>query len=630
MTARAYGSWPSPISPRDLATDTLRLSAGIVDNGNLYWVEGYPQQRGRVSLWRRDRAGQRSELTPQAWIRTAVNEYGGGDWTVADGLIAYSSWPDAAIFLIEHDAPPRQIAPGDGLRYAALSLDPRSRLLLAVREDHRGDGEPVQTVVALDLDSDNPAGGQVIATGADFYAHPCLSSDGRVAWCEWNHPDMPWDRADIVTAPLTDPAHRTVVASAPGVSALYPAWAPDDALIYLSDESGYWNFSRWFGAESTPLHPAPYDFCGPLWVLTPVPYAIIDAEHLGCSFLVDGVAKLGVLAFGDGEAELRLLPSEAVSIELAGSSNRCVPLLGYADRPAELVELDWMTGTTAFVQTTSTLKLAPEVVSRAEALSWECADGLVHAWYYPPTNGALRGSSGELPPVQVWSHGGPTDFSGPELRLAVQFWTSRGIGILDVNYSGSTGYGRAYRDRLLGNWGLSDVRDCVAGARALVASGRADGRRLSIRGSSAGGFTTLAALTTSDVFAAGISLYGIGDLEQLAIDTHKFEAHYTQRLIAPYPRGRATYRDRSPLHHVDQLSCPMLIMQGVEDKVVPPNQAQAMAAAVRKKGLAVRLRLFDGEGHGFRQASTIIAVASEALDFLAEVHRFRPAEDAGD
>jgi dipeptidyl aminopeptidase/acylaminoacyl peptidase len=625
MSALPFGAWPSPISPADLTTAALRLSPGVVDGAVAYWAEGHPDQRGRVGLWRRNPDRSVEEVTPDAFVRTAVNEYGGGDWTARAGLIAYSAWPAGAVFLIDGHGPARQIAPGDGLRYAALSLDPRRRLLLAVREDHRAGGEPVQVVVALDLDSTNPEGGRVIAAGCDFYAHPSLSPDGRVAWCEWNHPDMAWDQASIVTASLSDPSQRTVVASNPGVSAVYPAWAPDGALVFLSDETGYWNFSRWVDGHVQAVHQHPADFCGPLWVLTPVPYAVIDSERIGCSWLEGGIAKVGVLAFGASGSTLTELPNTAVTAEVSGTGERCLAVLGYPDRPAELVELDWETGSTYTLRVSSQVSLPQEVVSRAQGLTWEAADGPVHAWYYPPTNGALSGAEGELPPVQVWSHGGPTAFSGPGFSLAVQFWTTRGIGILDVNYAGSSGYGRLYRDRLLGNWGITDVRDCVAGARALVAAGLADANRLSIRGSSAGGFTTLAALTTSNTFAAGISVYGIGDLEQLARDTHKFEAHYTDRLIAPYPSGRQVYLDRSPLRHVDQLSCPMLILQGADDKVVPPSQAEEMARAVQAKGLWARLKIFDGEGHGFRLAATIEAVAREALDFLAEVHRFTPA-----
>lgn len=625
MITAPFGSWVSPIAAADLTVAALRLSHGLALLDRTLWSEGNPQQRGRTSLWQRDAAGQVRELTgPDANVRTSVNEYGGGDWTAAGELVAYTEFTDSSVWLIEADQPARRLAGIPGLRYAALHLALPQRLLLAVREDHRADGEPTQAVVALSLDTTNDDGGTVLAAGADFYAHPCLSASNQLAWCEWNHPDMPWDQARIVVAPLAEASAITVVAGGVGSAALYPSWAPDGALIYLDDPTGFWNLFRWSEGTATALWPAEADFCGPLWVLTPPPYAIIDASRIGCTWTEEGFAHLGVLDFS-GQPSLNRLPTDAVTASVTGTGERAVALLGYADRPAELVELDWVAGIGDTLRSASGFGQDPALASRAEAITWTSADGPVHAWFYPPTNPDYQAPADELPPVQVWSHGGPTAFADPGFNLGVQYWTSRGIGILDVNYSGSSGYGRAYRERLNGNWGLSDVRDCIAAANALVAAGRADRDRLSIRGGSAGGYTTLSALTASTVFAAGVSLYGIGDLESLATDTHKFEAHYTDRLVAPYPAGRAVYRERSPIHRLDQLQCPMLIFQGADDKVVPPNQAEAMAAAVAARGLPVALHIFPGEGHGFRQAATIIAVAEEALAFLGSVHGFTPA-----
>lgn len=626
MMKLPYGSWPSPLSAVELTRGAIKLAPGIVDGDAEYWVEGHPDQAGRLSLWRRDTAGTVCELTPQANVRTGVNEYGGGAWTAAGGLVAYSSWPEGCVYLIDRDGTHRRISPGGRLRYAGLSLHPDQGLLVAVREDHRGEGLPQQVVVALALDSENLDGGQVLAQGADFYAHPSVSQQGRLAWCQWNLPDMPWDQSEILIADLADPSHVNVVASDPEVSVLYPAWAPDGALIYLSDASGYWNFHRWQDGSTRALHQACADFCGPLWVLDPVPYSIIDGSHLGCSWSVEGFDRLGVLSFdATASSELLELPTEAVTIQVCGTGPLALARLGYPTRPAELVRLDWTRG-----QITARLSEAPPppsdlAISSAQPFDWLGDAGQVHGWYYPPLSVAFEGSQGQCPPVQVWSHGGPTGFARPEFNLAVQFWTSRGIGILDVNYSGSACYGRAYRNRLNGRWGLLDVSDCVTGVQALARAGLADATRLSIRGGSAGGFTTLAALTFSDVFAAGISLYGIGDLEMLATDTHKFESRYLDRLVAPYPSGRQVYLDRSPIHHLDQLRCPMLILQGADDNVVPPNQARAMAEAVSAKGLQARLHVFAGEGHGFRRAETIIAVAQEALAFLGGVHGFTPA-----
>ena len=633
MPVAPYGSWPSPIAPDDLVRGGLRLPGGLLDGSVRYWTEGHPEQAGRVGLWREASDGTRTELTPQGYVRNGVNTYGGGDFTAADGLVAYTSWPDGGVRLIEAGRDV-ELAPGGPFRYAALSLAPRQRLLFAVREDHSDPDAPeTTTVVALDLDHPDPAGGRVLASGADFYAHPSLGPTGLLAWCEWDQPAMPWDETRIVVAPLADPTATRVVAGGPGVSALYPAWAPDGALLFLADASGFWNFVRWDGDGARGLLPAPYDFCGPLWTMAPAPYTVIDDHRIGCCATVEGVVRLGVLDFGGpGPARLHPLPSDAVTAQLGGRGSRCLAVLGFADRPAALVELDWQSGATRELRAVAEPPADPGLVSRARPLTFPGEDGPVHAWYYPPTNPGWRAPTGELPPVQVWSHGGPTAHSGPDFSLAVQFWTSRGIGIVDVNYGGSTGYGRAYRERLRGRWGLVDVADCAGAAAALVAAGLADPDRLSIRGSSAGGFTTLAALVGTDTFAAGISLYGIGDLEALTSDpdapgggTHKFEARYLDGLVAPWPEGRQTYLDRSPIHHLDRLGCPMLVLQGTDDVVVPPEQATAIAAAVRAKGLPVRLRMFEDEGHGFRRADSIIAVAQESLAFLAQVHGFVPA-----
>lgn len=627
MREAPYGSWSSPITAADLTAATVGLSGGVVSDGVRYWTQSHPEQGGRVTLWR-EADGEREELTPDVYLRTGVNEYGGGEWTSAGGIVVYSSWPDGSVQAIEPGQPPRQIAPGGVLRYAALHLDPARRLVLAVREDHSVAPEPQTTIVALDLDSGNAEGGQVLVAGADFYAHPVLSSDGRLAWVEWNHPAMPWDSTQLKVAPLTTPDVAATVGGGPGVSALYPAWSPDGSLLFLADPEGFWNFHRWDGERTQLVYPSPADFCGPMWVLTPAPYAVIDNHRIGCSVSVHGYASLAVIHHGAGEpARLELVESDAVAATVTGGGPRALALLGYPDRPSALVEVDWNSGELTTVKASSERVLDPALVSRAEAISWQGPLGEVHAWYYPPTNPEFTAPAGELPPVQVWSHGGPTAFSGPEYRLATQFWTSRGIGIVDVNYGGSSGYGRAYRERLQGNWGVVDVRDCSEAALTLVERGLADPARLSIRGGSAGGYTTLAALAFTEVFSAGISLYGIGDLETLATGTHKFESRYLDGLVAPYPDGRQTYLERSPVHHLDRLACPMLILQGGQDMVVPPSQAEQMVAAVRAKGLPVAYVFYPDEGHGFRRAENVIATAQAALAFLGKVHGFTPADE---
>lgn len=631
MLTAPYGSWPSPITARHLTASVVGLSRGTVDGDQLYWAESHADQGGRVGLWRQDPDGTRVELTPHANVRNAINEYGGGEWTVAGGIVVFSTYPGHDVYVIEGDRSVRLLVRGGVHRFGCLSVDQGRRLVLAVREDHEhSDRDCVNTIVALDLDAANPDGGRVLVEGADFYASPALSPDGQLAWVEWDHPNMPWDATSLMVAPLDRPHDRRRVAGGPEESAVHPTWADDGSLVMLSDTSGFWNFHRWDGRQTVALHDHPWDFCGPLWRLDPAPYTLIDAGRIGCSWLVDGIAHIGVLAFDTTEptpAHLNPLLSDAVSASITGPGRQSLALLGFADRPGALHRIDWDSGTNHVVRPSSDSLIDSGFISRAVPRTWAGPDGDVHAWYYPPANPGVVAPSHEMPPAQVWSHGGPTGFAAPDFRLATQYWTSRGIGILDVNYSGSSGYGRAYRQRLAGNWGISDVRDCIDGALSLVADGLADPARLSIRGSSAGGYTTLRALTTSRVFSAGISLYGIGDLEALEADGHKFESHYTQNLVAPYPQGQAIYLERSPIHHLDALNCPMLIMQGMDDRVVPPSQAEAMAAAVRQKRLPLAVLSFDGEGHGFRRAETIIAATQACLSFLAQVYGFTPAGD---
>ena len=627
MRITPYGAWPSPIAATDLTATVVGLDRGVVDGNRALWTEAHPEQGGRVSLWATEAGGDPVELTPDHNVRNAINEYGGGAWAAAQGLVVYSTAPSGELYLRGPRGGRRLLAPGGEHRYGCLLLLPKQRIVLAVREDHTDGDIATQCLVRLDLNTMNPDGGTVLASGAHFYASPALRADGMLAWVEWQLPSMPWDATRLIVAPLDHPEEAIQVAGGPQESAVFPAWAPGGSLVYLSDAAGHWNFHRWDGEESRRLHRHAWDFCGPMWVPDPAPYTILDDGRIGCSWLENGISRLGLLAPGGPAGDWLLEPIEtgAVSCAISGTGARVVALLGYAERPAELHLLDLLGGSDRVLRRTAARVLPEGLISRAQPLSWDSPDGPVHAWYYPPTNANYYAPAGELPPVQVWSHGGPTAFSDASFALRTQFWTTRGIGILDVNYSGSSGYGRAYRQRLAGRWGIVDVRDCVDGAAALVEAGLADPLRLSIRGGSARGYTTLAALTFTDVFAAGISLYGIGDLESLTTGTHKFESGYNDWLIAPWPEGRKTYRDRSPINHLDQLSCPMLILQGRLDKVVPPDQAEAMAAAVRAKGLPVELIWFDNEGHGFRSAESIIATARAALAFLGRAHGFRPA-----
>ena len=628
MTIAPYGSWPSPICTADLVAGSAGLgrSTGLIVKDTAYWTQANAAEGGRITLWRAglDGSGQQ-EVAPGRYVRNSINEYGGGAWTAAllDGqqVVVYSDWPSGDVHLVV-DGTDSVVAPGGDLRYGSLFLDVVNKIVLAVREDHRAPGLPVNTIVVLDLHGPNTDGGRVLAQGADFYARPTSDARGLVAWMQWDFPNMPWDVTSLMVAALDGSAEPRQIDG--DASVVYPCWTPGGSLIYLSDESGFWNFKRWNGARTVALHQHPWDFCGPMWTPDQEPYALIDATHIGCVWKDDGFDHLGVLDTTTGE--LRPIGSPAVDIRVFGHGAQSIALMGYADKPSELVVLDWKTGRTD-VLASNDAAATPDLagcISVAQPIVFDGELGPVNAWYYPPTNANCTAPDGELPPVQVWSHGGPTGFASPAFSLETQFWTSRGIGIIDVNYSGSAGFGRDYRNRLKDQWGVIDVADCSQAVLALVDRGLADPKRLSIRGGSAGGYTTLAALVFTDVFAAGVSLYGIGDLEAMVTDTHKFESRYLDGLVAPYPQGRQTYIERSPQYHLDGLSCPMLILQGADDKVVPPQQAYEMAAAVEAKGLPVRLIVFEGEGHGFRKAESIIATEQAVLDFLGDVHGFTP------
>ena len=498
--------------------------------------------------------------------------------------------------------------------------------MLAVREDHSSGAEPVNSIVALDLEGPNADGGTVLCAGADFYSTPELSASGRLAWTQWNHPNMPWDSTTIMVGSLSG---RTVegsqsVAGGPSESAVQPRWL-GEKLIFISDRTNWWNPYLWSEGDVRPLCVTEAEFCAPQWTLGQRPYAIIDDDHLLCSINRSGEQGIAMLRISDGLLHpVAGSGTAATSLDVGGRSAAAV--LNYPDRLAAVALLDLDQGSWTTIRSSAPMIMDAASVSYARPVSWPGEQGTVYGYFYPPTNARCTPPEDSLPPMITLSHGGPTGFAAPDFKVAYQFWTSRGIAILDVNYSGSAGFGRAYRDRLKGRWGVVDVQDCIAGAVAMGMQRLADPARLAIMGGSAGGFTTLAALTTTEAFAAGISQYGIADLEGMATDTHKFEARYLDSLIGPYPQDRALYIERSPIHHLDQLSAPILLLQGTDDKVVLPSQAEMLAEAARQKHLPVAMIMFEGEGHGFRRAETIKAATEAQLYFLGRILGFEPAD----
>lgn len=635
--AAPFGSWSSPVTIDAVLASGVAMTSLRSDGADLLWLESVPDEDGRLTL-RRLRNGALEELTPfPSSVRSRVNEYGGGAFDACGGVVAWCDDHDRSVQLLTPDGSRYTISPDDAtFRYGDLRVQPGIPGVLAVREQHTADHEPITTIVALPWPGSNrqppvPPAGEVLCRGADFYANPELSDAGRLAWMEWNHPDMPWDAATIRTGRLHRNPTTTLrdVATIAGgrsderaISAQHPRWRGED-LLFFSDASGYWNLTVARAGEVVALHDHPFDFDKPMWVLGNANAAVIN-DALLCSFHDEGLGYLAHIDLHTGELTRLSGVADVDSIAIAEG-------VGYAiiTRPAEPPALVKVAadGKLRVVRQASSTDANPDVTSVARSITFTGRHGPVQAWYYPPHNEAFRGMRGTRPPMIVKSHGGPTGFASNGFDPSVQFWTSRGFAFLDVNYSGSAGFGRAYRDRLQGHWGIADVNDCVDAVSAVVDAGLADPGRVSITGGSAGGYTTLQALVTSDVFSAGVSSYGIGDLELLARDTHKFESRYLEGLVGRYPEQRQIYLDRSPIHHVDRLSTPMLILQGLDDKVVPPNQAESMADAVRAKGLPVALLMFEGEGHGFRKAATRRAALAAQLSFYAQLFRITPADD---
>ncbi|MGH6921620.1 MAG: prolyl oligopeptidase family serine peptidase [Geminicoccaceae bacterium] len=628
-TIAPYGTWRSPITAELVTAAQVGLGQPACDRDLVYWTEARPEEGGRVVLVRQGKDGRADATPPGFNLRTRVHEYGGGAWLVRNGVIVAVDFADQRLYRLDPQTPPRALTPESDrkLRYADLEPDLGRRRILAVREDHRGRGEAVNSIVAVGLDGQDA--GRVLVEGHDFFSAPRQSPDGRhLAWLSWDHPDMPWDGTTLWSAEIREDgglAQARRVAGGDRESIVQPEWSPDGQLYFVSDRNGWWNIYRVSADGPNPVCPMSAEFAGPAWAFGSRWYAFLGPETILACFSQDGASHLARLDVGSGRLTRLDLPYSSFG-GIAALGGRAVLRAGGPDRPAAIVELEPASGAVTELCTAGDVPVEAGCLARPEAIAFASGGAIAHALYYPPTNPDFAAPAGERPPLIVKSHGGPTSATSSELRLANQFWTSRGFALCDVDYGGSTGYGRPYRERLNGRWGEVDVEDCLAAARHLVAEGKADERRLAITGGSAGGYTTLCALTFHDLFGAGASHYGISDLEALAKDTHKFESRYLDRLVGPYPEAAALYRARSPIHHVDRLSCPCIFFQGLEDAVVPPAQAETMVEALRKKGLPVAYLAFAGEQHGFRRAETIQTVLRAELTFYGRIFGFEPAD----
>ncbi len=629
MPPRApYGTWRSPISAALVAGETVGLGQIACDRSGVYWSEQRPREQGRNAIVAATAHGSADCLPPPYSARTRVHEYGGGAFTVGEGVLYFCHDADQRIWRLAPGGEPQPLTPQGPLRYADLAFDAQRARLYCVREQHGGEREPVNTLVAVDLRSGRPV--QVLHRGYDFYSSPRLSRDGRqLAWLAWNHPDMPWDATELWRADIAADgtlADARCVAGGREEAICQPCFAPDGALYFVSDRSGWWNLYRLRAAALESVCPMAAEFALPHWVFGQSNYAFASDREIVCACGRDGTWQLGLLDAARGA--LTALDSPYTEVDqLCARQGRAWFVAAAPTRAAEIVELDLASRRLRVRRRSSTVELDPGYLSTPHAVDYPGRGGTTaHAFYYPPRNRDFTAPAEERPPLLVLAHGGPTAAASSALNLRVQYFTSRGFAVLDVNYRGSSGYGRAYRRALDGQWGVADVEDCVAGARYLVAQGLADPRRLAIRGASAGGYTALCALTFHEVFTAGAVYYGISDLETLVRDTHKFEAHYLDRLVGPYPAERARYRERSPVHHVERLACPVILFQGLKDKVTPPAQTERMVEALRARGVAVAYVAFEEEAHGFRRAENVERALAAELSFYARVFGFTPAD----
>ena len=617
----SYGTWKSPLTAARVTAGALRFDHLVVDGDDLYWAEGRASDDGRYVVVKRAADGAISDVTPAGFnVRTRVHEYGGAAYTVYRGTVFFSNFSDQRLYRQAPGQPPQALT-RDGFFYADAQVDATRGRLICVREEHRGTAV-VNTIACVAFDG---SAEQVLVSGADFYSDPMVSPDGaNLVWLQWNHPNMPWDGTELWRARIHSDgtlAAGEKIAGGDSESIFQPMWSPDGTLFYVSDRTGWWNLHT---VDENVL-PVDAEFGKPQWVFSQTTYCFLDGNRIAATYTEEGRWKLGILQLDTRRFERIEVPLEPLeSIRAIGDT--LYFLGGSATEPACIAALPAPFRVPTIIRSSSSDRIAPEWISVAQPITFDSNGAPVHAFYYAPRNPNYIAPAGERPPLVVISHGGPTAASLDILDARVQFWTTRGFALLDVNYGGSTGFGRAYRDRLRGTWGIVDVADCVNGARHLVAEGKADPQRLAIRGGSAGGYTTLAALAFYDLFKAGASHYGVSDVEVLAQDTHKFESRYLDSLIGPYPAARDVYRARSPIHHTDRLSAALILFQGLDDKVVPPNQAEMMAEAVRRKGLPVAYVPFAGEQHGFRKAENIVRSLEAELYFYGAVFGFAPAD----
>ena len=636
-TTAPYGSWASPIT-----TDLVASEGGVsfayldISEEGVYWTESRPQENGRSALVFRPHGGEPADVVPPEFnVRTRVHEYGGGAWFRHDRVVFCSSFDGSRLYRIEEPGDePRPITPEPSephaLRYADGRVFAGGRLIVCVRELH-GEGEPVNELVVLPADGSSEP--KVVATGRDFYAAPRPSLDGSsLAWLAWDHPHMPFEGTDLCVADLASDgsvSNGRRVAGSEQESIFQPEWSSDGLLYFVSDRTGWSNLYVERDGEVHALTLEEAELGYPQWVFDLSRYAFLADGRIACIFTRAAIDSLELFDPQSGNLERLDLPYTSYSSpSLRSHGGRLVFPASTPIEAAAVIELDLDSGDTKILRRSTEVKLDERYISVAQPVDFPGADGLTsHGFYYAPASPEFSGPDDELPPLVVFVHGGPTAHVTPSLELQVQLFTSRGIAVVDLNYGGSTGYGREYRDRLRGRWGEIDVEDSAAAARYLGDRGDVDLARVQITGGSAGGYTTLMALAVRDEFASGVSYYGVADLVTFHEETHKFESHYDEYLVGPWPDAVDLYRDRSPVAHADSISDPLLLLQGLDDKVVPPSQAEVIVDALKRRGVPYAYIAFEGEGHGFRKAENIKRASEAHLSFLAQVSGFEPADE---
>lgn len=628
-----HGSWASPVTVEMLLKGAVHMRNQMVrwDGEDLYWSELRPDEEGRIVVCRRGADGSIGDVTPPGFnARTCVHEYGGGHFAVSGGTVWFTNFADQRLYRQDRDLAPRAITPATDIRHADMTLDSGRGLLFAVREDHTtGAAEAVNSLVALD-----PAGERgaiTIASGNDFYSSPKLSPDGgRLAWITWNHPNMPWDGTELWVGELDRGGNVTSsrkVAGGDSEAILQPEWSPDGDLYFVSDRHDWWNLYRARGEGYEPVCHRAAEFGAPQWVFGMRFYAFAGPNEILCLYSEPGGTKLGRIDLDAGELHhVELLYTALSNVQTSG--RKAALFAGSSALAERVLIIDLDSGAMEVVKVSNPAHVDSGYLSIPKPIEFPTEGGLTaHAFFYPPKNRDYEPPPAEKPPLVVHCHGGPTASGGPTYPFEYQYWTSRGFAIVDVNYGGSSGYGRAYRQRLSGNWGVVDVDDCINAARHLVEQGLVDPDRVSITGGSAGGYTVLLSLTKRDFYNAGASHFGIGDLELFIKETHKFESRYCDTLIGPYPERADIYRDRSAAHFADGLGCPVILFQGLEDKIVPPSQAEQFVAVCQKKKLPYAYVAFAHEQHGFRQEKNIKRSIQGELYFLSRIFDFEPADE---